>query len=160
MTGSTKIKVLVINGPNLNLLGTREPEIYGYDTLEEIATRCIALGSERGLEVVFKQSNHEGEIVTWIQEAINSVDAIVVNAAAYTHTSIAIHDALKAFTGYAIELHISNPHLREAFRHISYVSTAVDAVVAGLGVAGYEHVIELLADMQADPKSPVAKPGS
>lgn len=145
------MNVLVINGPNLNLLGTREPEIYGSDTLQDITDRCVAIGSQRGLEVTFKQSNHEGEIVTWIQEAINASNAIVINAGAYTHTSIAIHDALRAYPGYKIELHISNPHLRETFRHTSYVSYAVDAVVAGLGVAGYEQVINLLADMQEGP---------
>ena len=138
------MKVYVINGPNLNLLGTREPEIYGYDTLEDIANRCKARGSELGLEVAFMQSNHEGTIVDWIQSAINNIDAIVINAGAYTHTSVAIHDALRAYTGYKVELHISNPHLREAFRHISYVSPASDAVVAGLGVGGYNHVIEML----------------
>jgi 3-dehydroquinate dehydratase-2 len=136
--------VRVINGPNLNLLGTREPEIYGYDTLEDIAQRCQAVGRERGLDVEFLQSNHEGQLLDWIQESIGSVDAIVINAAAYTHTSVAIHDALRSYKGYVVELHISNPHLRESFRHISYVSTAADAIVAGLGVAGYELVIPLV----------------
>lgn len=138
------MKTLVINGPNLNLLGTREPEIYGYDTLESIAERCTAIGQQEGVEVEFRQSNYEGQIVEWIQQAINTVDVIVLNAGAYTHTSIAIHDALRAFKGYKVELHISNPHLREKFRHTSYVSPAVDAVVAGLGVSGYEHVIGML----------------
>ena len=138
------MKVIVINGPNLNLLGTREPDIYGHETLADIAARCQELGAARGLDVQFKQSNHEGEIVEWIQQAINSVDAIVINAAAYTHTSVAIHDALRAFSGYKVELHISNPHLRESFRHVSYVSPAVDAVVAGLGTDGYAQVIEML----------------
>lgn len=141
------MKILVINGPNLNLLGTREPEIYGRDTLEDIAKRCQQLGKRRGLDVEFRQSNHEGTIVDWIQEAINEIDAIVINAGAYTHTSVAIHDALRAYSGYKIELHISNPHLRESFRHISYVSPTVDAVVAGLGVRGYDHVIEMLPDL-------------
>lgn len=141
------MKVLVINGPNLNLLGTREPEIYGYDTLADIEARCQALGKVQGLAVEFKQSNYEGAIVEWIHDAINTIDAIVINAGAYTHTSVAIHDALRAFSGCKVELHISNPHLRESFRHISYVSPAVDAVVAGLGVAGYEHVIELLPSL-------------
>ncbi len=141
------MKILVINGPNLNLLGTREPEIYGSDTLEDIAKRCQQLGKQRGMDVEFRQSNHEGTIVDWIQEAINEVDAIVINAGAYTHTSVAIHDALRAYSGYKIELHISNPHLRESFRHISYVSPTVHAVVAGLGVRGYDHVIEILPDL-------------
>jgi 3-dehydroquinate dehydratase-2 len=142
-----KKKVRVLNGANLNLLGLREPEIYGRTTLKEIAESCAQAGSERGLEVEFLQSNYEGEVVEWIQTAINVVDAIVINAGAFTHTSIAIHDALKAFSGWKIELHISNPHLREKFRHTSYVSPAVDAVVAGLGAGGYELAIRLLADI-------------
>lgn len=141
------MKVYVINGPNLNLLGTREPEIYGRDTLADIAVRCQAAGDKHGLEVIFLQSNHEGEIVDWIQEAIGVVDVIVINAGAYTHTSIAIHDALRSYNGYTIELHISNPHLREPFRHRSYISPVADAVVAGLGVDGYEHVIERLPQL-------------
>ena len=138
------MKVYVINGPNLNLLGTREPEIYGKETLEDIAQRCKLKGEKDGLDIEFKQSNYEGEIIEWIHDAIKTVSAIVINAGAYTHTSVAIHDALRAYSGCKVELHISNPHLRESFRHISYVSPAVDAVVAGLGVAGYDHVVELL----------------
>ena len=143
------MKVYVINGPNINLLGTREPEIYGYETLDDISEKCIEIGKKKGIDVKFMQSNYEGELVEWIQDAINKkIDAIVINAAAYTHSSIAIHDALKSFPGFKIELHISNPHLRETFRHISFISPAVDAVVAGLGADGYSHVIELLADLQ------------
>ena len=140
------MKLLVINGPNLNLLGTREPEIYGSETLDAIAARAVTQGKELGLEVEFKQSNHEGEIIDWIHEAIKTeLPALIINAGAYTHTSIAIHDALKAYSGYKIELHISNPHLRESFRHVSYVSLAVDEQIAGLGVAGYEHAVALVA---------------
>ena len=142
------MKVHVINGPNLNLLGTREPEIYGHDTLEDVANSCRQLGENNDLDVLFLQSNHEGQIVTWIQEAINKVDAIVLNAGAYTHTSIAIHDALRAYSGFVIELHISNPHLRESFRHLSYVSSAANAVIAGLGVRGYERSIEIIAQLR------------
>lgn len=142
-------RVFFINGPNLNLLGTREPEIYGYDTLDDIAGRCRELGNRCGLEIEFLQSNHEGQIVDWIQDAIRSAAAIVINAAAYTHTSVAIHDALRAYDGYKVELHISNPHLRESFRHVSFVSTAADAIVAGLGVAGYELVIPLVSEALA-----------
>lgn len=141
------MKVFIINGPNLNLLGTREPEIYGCETLEDIGDRCRALGAKHGLEVEFLQSNYEGQIVEWIQEAIKSAEAIVINAAAYTHTSVAIHDALRSYHGYKVELHISNPHLREPFRHVSFVSPVVDAVVAGLGVRGYEHTVDLLSDL-------------
>lgn len=136
--------VYVINGPNLNLLGTREPEIYGHDTLDDIAARCRAVAGEHDLTIEFLQSNHEGQIVDWIQQAMREADAIVINAAAYTHTSVAIHDALRSYKGCIIELHISNPHARESFRHVSYVSTAADAIVAGLGVIGYELVIPVV----------------
>ena len=142
------MNIYVINGPNINLLGTRETEIYGKDTLESITKDCQEQASKDGHDVKFMQSNYEGEIVEWIQDAITKkIDAIVINAAAYTHTSIAIHDALKSYSGYKVELHISNPHLRESFRHVSYISSVVDAVVAGLGPAGYSHVIDLLSDL-------------
>ena len=141
------MKAIVINGPNLNLLGTREPEIYGYDTLDDIARRCQDRGNELGIELTFMQSNHEGEIIDWIHQAIDNIDAIVINPGAFTHTSVAIHDALKAFSGVIVELHISNPHLRESFRHISYVSLAADAVVVGLGVDGYTAVVEMLPEV-------------
>ncbi len=143
------MEVYVINGPNINLLGTREPEIYGYDTLESIAAGCKELGSRNGINVEFMQSNYEGKLVDFIQDAIkNAIDVIIINAAAYTHTSIAIHDALKSFSGYKIELHVSNPHLRESFRHATFVAPVADAVVAGLGTDGYGHVIELLTDLK------------
>ena len=145
------MRVLVINGPNLNLLGTREPEIYGTETLESIGDRCRELGADLGLEVVFLQSNFEGQIVEWIQEAIGTASAIIINAAAYTHTSVAIHDALKSYPGYKIELHISNPHQRESFRHVSFIAPVVDAVVAGLGVNGYEQTISMLPALLRDP---------
>ena len=141
------MKVFVINGPNLNLLGTREPEIYGSDTLDDIAKRCQAIGEKSGIDVEFRQSNHEGTLVDWIQEAINKVDVIVLNAGAYTHTSVAIHDALRAYKGFKLELHISNPHLRESFRHLSYIAPASDAIIAGLGVDGYEQAIQLLPEL-------------
>ncbi|MGK0500894.1 MAG: 3-dehydroquinate dehydratase-2 [Oceanicoccus sp.] len=145
------MKAFVINGPNLNLLGTREPEIYGSDTLEIIAQRCQKKAALGGFELEFMQSNYEGGLVEFIHTAIaESVDAIIINAGAYTHTSVAIHDALRAYSGYTVELHISNPHLRETFRHQSFVSLAADAVVVGLGVAGYEHVIAILADVLAE----------
>ncbi|MDB9865510.1 3-dehydroquinate dehydratase [Candidatus Thioglobus sp.] len=142
------MNIYVINGPNINLLGTREPEIYGSETLGDIEKKCIEQGLKDSHSVKFMQSNYEGEIVEWIQDAIiQKVDVIIINAAAYTHTSIAIHDALKSYSGYKIELHISNPHLRESFRHVSFISSAVDAVVAGLGADGYCHVIDLLSDL-------------
>ena len=142
------MNIYVINGPNINLLGTREPEIYGKETLKSISKKCIDQGLKDGHDVKFMQSNYEGEIVEWIQDAImQKVDAIVINAAAYTHTSIAIHDALKSYSGYKVELHISNPHLRESFRHVSFISPAVDAVIAGLGAEGYGHVVDLLSEL-------------
>ncbi len=142
------MNIYVINGPNINLLGTREPEIYGKKSLEGISKDCQEKAAKVGHVVKFMQSNYEGEIVEWIQDAIiNKIDAIVINAAAYTHTSIAIHDALKSYSGYKVELHISNPHLRESFRHVSFISPAVDSVVAGLGPDGYIQVIDLLSEL-------------
>ena len=138
------MKVFVINGPNLNLLGTREPAIYGNKTLEDVAAECQAIGADLGIEIEFRQSNFEGQLVEWIQEAIGTADAIVINAAAYTHTSVAIYDALKSYHGLKIELHISHPHLRESFRHTSYVSPVVHAMVAGFGTNGYRHIVEML----------------
>lgn len=135
--------VMVINGPNLNLLGTREPDIYGTDTLADITTRCLAITESSPCSLHFEQTNHEGELVTWLQEA-TAIDAIVINAGAYTHTSIAVHDALKSFNGLVVELHISNPHQRESFRHTSYITDCSDAAAIGLGTEGYDLVIELL----------------
>lgn len=137
--------IYIVNGPNLNLLGTREPEIYGRKSLKDIEARCREVAAGHGMEVSFFQSNHEGAIVDCLQEAIQKAAGLIINAAAYTHTSVAIHDALKVFKGPKIELHISNPHSRESFRHVSFVSPAVDAVVAGLGVYGYELVTDLMS---------------
>lgn len=137
--------IYIVNGPNLNLLGTREPEIYGSQSLKDIEARCREVAAEHGMDVNFFQSNHEGAIIDCLQEAIQKAAGLIINAAAYTHTSIAIHDALKVFKGPKIELHISNPHSRESFRHVSFVSPAVDAVVAGLGVYGYELVTDLMS---------------
>lgn len=134
--------IWVLNGPNLNLLGTREPNIYGSATLSDIEAVTRAKSDALGVALVFRQSNHEGELVSWIQEARGQAGAIVINAAAYTHTSVAIHDALKAFEGPVIELHLSNPHRREAFRHVSHVATAATGVVAGFGAAGYPLAVE------------------
>lgn len=137
--------IYVINGPNLNLLGTREPEIYGSSTLKDIEGRCQKVGARHGVNVVFFQSNHEGVIIDHLHEVMDTALGVVINAGAYTHTSVAIHDALRAFKGFKIELHISNPHSRESFRHVSFVSPVVDAVVAGLGVQGYELVVDVMA---------------
>lgn len=143
-------RIDILNGPNLNLLGSREPDIYGNETLDDIAARCRASGEDLGLDVVFRQSNHEGQLVDWIQEAIGVADAIVINAAAYTHTSIAIHDALLAYNGLVVELHISNPHGREHFRHTSFVATAADAVVAGLGPGAYDLLVPIVYNVLID----------
>ena len=129
--------VYLLNGPNLNLLGMRQPEIYGRETLGDIEAAAVALGRELGLAVVPFQSNHEGALVDRIQQARAEAAAIVINPGAYSHTSVAILDALNAFEGPVIEVHISNIHRRESFRHHSYVSLRADAVIAGCGVAGY-----------------------
>ncbi|TYB77652.1 type II 3-dehydroquinate dehydratase [Maritimibacter fusiformis] len=129
--------IYILNGPNLNLLGKREPEIYGADTLEDVAAMCVEVGAGFGLEIRMLQSNHEGEIVTWIQEARNHAAGIIINPAAYSHTSIAILDALNAYDGPVLEVHISNIHRREAFRHHSHISARADGVIAGFGVEGY-----------------------
>ena len=129
--------IFILNGPNLNLLGLRQPEIYGTQTLEDVAEACSALAEGLGLSVRLHQSNHEGQLVDWVQEARSAASGIIINPAAYSHTSVAILDALNAFDGPVIEVHISNIHKREAFRHHSYVSARADGVIAGCGVEGY-----------------------
>ena len=129
--------IYILNGPNLNLLGKREPEIYGHATLDDVARDCTAVAADLGLRVELRQSNHEGELVDWIQEAREAAAGIIINPAAYTHSSVAILDALNMFDGPVIELHISQVFKREAFRHHSYVSHRADAVMAGFGVNGY-----------------------
>lgn len=141
------MNILILNGPNLNMLGLREPEIYGDKTLDDVKGMCLEKAQELGQSIDFRQSNHEGELVTWIQEARNSVDAVVINAAAYTHTSVAIHDALKLLDIPIIEVHISDPKTREKFRHISYVEPLAKKVVAGKGVEGYVLALEILAKL-------------
>jgi 3-dehydroquinate dehydratase-2 len=136
------MNILVLNGPNLNLLGQREPGIYGTETLADVEASCRVLDLA-GVE--FRQSNHEGVLVDWIQEARGRFDAIVINPGAYSHSSIAILDALNAFEGRVVEVHISNIHRREAFRHHSHVSARADAVIAGLGTEGYRAALRYLA---------------
>ena len=140
--------VYVLNGPNLNLLGQRQPEIYGSTTLADVERDCKALGVELGLDIAFHQSNHEGAIIDLIHEARLKAQAIVINPAAFTHTSVAILDALNAFDGPVIEVHISNVHKRESFRHHSYVSLRAEGVIAGFGIHGYllalHHVAKLV----------------
>lgn len=143
-------RIAILNGPNLNLLGTREPEIYGRQTLAEIEAECRRFGKGRGLEVEFRQSNHEGELIDWIQEAREKAAAIIINPAGFTTTSIAILDALRMFAGPIIEVHLSNIHRREAFRHRSYVSLAATGVICGLGARGYLLALDALADLLAE----------
>ncbi|MBX2835224.1 MAG: type II 3-dehydroquinate dehydratase [Gammaproteobacteria bacterium] len=130
--------ITIINGPNLNLLGQRQPELYGSTTLADVEAKCSDIASDLGLSVQCRQSNHEGQIVDWIQEARTSSAGIIINPAAYSHTSVAILDALNMFEGPVIEVHISNIHQRESFRHHSYVTQRADGVIAGCGVQGYE----------------------
>lgn len=129
--------ITILNGPNLNLLGQRQPEIYGHETLDDVAAMCAAVGKELGLDSALKQSNHEGELVSWIHEARQTSAGIIINAGAYTHTSVAIYDALNTFEGPVLEVHISNIHKREAFRHHSYISARAEGVIVGFGVEGY-----------------------
>jgi 3-dehydroquinate dehydratase II len=139
-------RVLILNGPNLNMLGTREPATYGSETLADIESHCRTEAGKLGLTVEFKQSNHEGELVTWIQQALGAFEAIVINPAAYSHTSVAIHDALRAVALPVIEVHLSNIHARETFRHHSYVSAVATGVICGLGAAGYRLALHALAE--------------
>ena len=130
--------IFILNGPNHNLLGKRQPHIYGAETLADVEARCAALASELGVEIRFHQTNREYELIDWIHEAREAGAGIVINPAAFTHTSVAILDALNVFEGPVIEVHISNVHKRESFRHHSYVSLRADGVIAGLGTEGYE----------------------
>lgn len=139
-------RILVLNGPNLNMLGVREPEVYGVATLGDVEALCLRTAHELGLEAVCRQSNHEGELVTWIQEARNGFAGIVLNAGAYTHTSIALHDAIKAVGLPVIEVHLSNVFAREKFRHRSHIAPVAAGVLCGFGVQGYALAIQALAE--------------
>lgn len=150
----TTFNVMILNGPNLNLLGIREPEIYGHDTLSDVADMCEEYGQKHGLSIDFRQSNHEGTLVDWIQEAQEDVDGLVINAAAYTHTSIAIHDALKILSIPIVEVHISDPSEREKFRHISYVEPAATHIVKGKGIKGYTEALAFLAEQLSTKAKP------
>ena len=143
---------LILNGPNLNLLGAREPAVYGSQTLADVKALCVQACASHDLALDFRQSNHEGELIDWIHEAgraqaAGTLAGVVLNAGAYTHTSIALHDAIKGAGVTLIELHISNVHAREAFRHHSYISPAARAVMAGFGVQGYALAIAGLAGL-------------
>jgi 3-dehydroquinate dehydratase II len=144
--------VYVLNGPNLNLLGKRQPHIYGHETLADVEAECRRVAGERGLDVRFHQSNREYEIIDWIHEAREAAGGIVINPGAFTHTSVAILDALNTFDEPVIEVHISNVHKREAFRHHSYVSLRADGVIAGLGTQGYLLAIQRIAKLIDDKK--------
>lgn len=139
--------VLVLNGPNLNLLGRREPGIYGATTLADIETACVENGKRLGLDVTCRQSNHEGELVTWVQDVYRQFAGLVINPGAYSHTSIALHDAMRALEEPIIEVHLSNIHQRESFRHHSYVSLVAKGVICGFGDKGYEMALAGLSSM-------------
>jgi 3-dehydroquinate dehydratase-2 len=139
--------IYVLSGPNLNLLGVREPEIYGHQTLEDVQRLCEARASALGCSIIFRQSNHEGELIDWIQEARTEGSAVVINPAGYGHTSVAILDALKAVGIPVVECHLSNPASREAFRRHTYVSLAATGLVSGFGAASYELAVEAAAGL-------------
>ncbi len=142
--------VHVLNGPNLNLLGKREPEIYGHETLSMIEARLAAKCKSKGVALTFRQSNHEGELVTWVQEAGLTGAPIILNAGAYSHTSIALHDAIKGSKARVIEVHLSNIHARETFRHRSLISPLAEGVIMGFGGTSYDLALEfLLSDKKA-----------
>ena len=139
--------IYVLNGPNLNLLGVREPDIYGVDTLEDIRVRCERRAAALGFEVVFRQSNHEGELIDWVQEAREKAAALVINPAGYGHTSVALLDALNTLSAPIVECHLSNPATRERYRHFTYVSQAAKGAVSGFGAASYELAVEAAAGL-------------
>ena len=151
--------IYVLNGPNLNLLGIREPHIYGTDTLADLQVRCEAKAAEAGFAVVFRQSNHEGVLVDWLHEARTEGSAVVLNPGAYGHTSVALLDAIKAIELPVIECHLSNPARREGFRHTSYVSQAALGVISGLGPLGYELAVAAAARLAAAKVAPVSPKG-
>ncbi|HWD67000.1 MAG TPA: type II 3-dehydroquinate dehydratase [Caulobacteraceae bacterium] len=144
--------IYVLSGPNLNLLGTREPEIYGEETLDDVRARVEERARARGVAVVFRQTNHEGELIDWVQEAREAARAVVINPAGYGHTSIALLDALKTLDIPIIECHLSNPAAREPFRRTSYVSLAATGLVSGFGAASYELAVEAACDLTDAPR--------
>ncbi|CAN5181609.1 type II 3-dehydroquinate dehydratase [soil metagenome] len=141
-------KIFVLNGPNLNMLGTREPEIYGYDTLDEIADRMEDAAQRAHVEIDFRQSSHEGHLIDWLHEANGEgAHAVILNAGGLTHTSVALHDAIKSITVPVIEVHLSNPHMREPFRHHSYVGMAAKGTIAGFGALSYMLALEAALEL-------------
>jgi 3-dehydroquinate dehydratase-2 len=145
--------IYIINGPNLNLLGKREPKIYGHETLADVEKQCREVGIANGLSIKMMQSNSEGQIIDWIHEAREKAEGIIINPGGYSHTSVAILDALNTFDGPVLEVHISNIHKRESFRHHSYISARADGVVAGFGVQGYSFAVQRMAHLAATRKS-------
>ena len=141
------LPIYVLNGPTLNLLGEREPEIYGRTTLAEIGKMVAAQAKAHGLSVVFRQTNHEGELIDWVQEARKKSCGVILNGAAFTHTSVALYDALKALGKPLIEVHLSNPAAREPFRHHSYVSRVANGVICGLGAQGYIVAVDAISKL-------------
>ncbi len=140
-------KILLLNGPNLNMLGTREPEIYGAETLADITQRCQDHATSLGITLECRQSNHEGELVDWIQTVTRDYDGIIINAGGFTHTSVAIHDALMMLDKPIIELHLSNIFARESFRHHSYISKPATGVICGFGAAGYGLALDAMKQL-------------
>lgn len=149
MSAQTPKPIFVLNGPNLNLLGTREPDIYGTQNLADVEAACVARAAKFGATIVFHQSNHEGALIDWIHQARLSAIAVVLNAGAFTHTSIALHDALKACEIPVVECHLSNPATRESFRHVSHVATAAKGSITGFGLMSYELAVEAAARLSA-----------
>ena len=147
---SKPLPIYVLNGPNLNLLGTREPEVYGRTTLAEIGKMVAARAKSHGLATEFRQSNHEGELVDWIQACRTKGCGLILNAGALTHTSVALYDACRALTHPIVEVHLSNPYAREPFRHRSYISAAANGVICGLGALGYVVAVDALAALLKD----------
>ncbi len=140
--------IYVLNGPNLNLLGTREPQIYGSDTLDDVAKRLSAQAESLGVSIHFRQTNHEGVLIDWLQDAHSKcAQAVILNAGALTHTSVALHDAIKGITVPVIEVHISNPQAREDFRHHSFVTPVAHGIIAGFGVSGYALALDAAAKL-------------
>ena len=154
------VPVLVLNGPNLNLLGAREPGVYGATSLTDIERDCLAAGKRLGLAVDFRQTNQEGTLVDWIQEAMATARGIVINPGAYTHTSVAIHDAIRAVGVPVIEVHLSNIFAREGFRHHSYVSPVAVGTICGLGPQGYVLALEAMQALTANDKKTNKRKGS
>ena len=140
-------RIYLLNGPNLNLLGQRQPEIYGRDTLDDIAETCKKMAVAQGMTLKAFQSNSEGQLIDWVHEARQNADAIIINPGAYSHTSVALLDALNTFEGKVIEVHISNIHNREEFRHHSYISLRADGIIVGVGTQGYMLAVQALQNM-------------